>query len=161
MTDTPDFARLTRNWFYWTGLGQFGNASESTDCDDCAILFSSDVYSVHLRHDGIWWNVDTVDDRRQRHDDTAKFSSYALAEKYLTWIWASTARGAVGAPVLGPPLYALGFEPGVETVPISEGIFELRSPDGRAVLMEPYATIFSHLMHKSEEEIEQTVRAGV
>ena len=157
--DVADFARLSRNWVYWSGLAQLHDVSVSTSCDDCEVLFSSNDYSVHLRHDGTWWIVDTVDDRHQRRNDAAKLSSYALAEKYLVWVWSSTARSAVGAPPLGPALYALGFDSGVETTRISPGIYELRSPEGRAVLMGPSATIFSHLMHKSEEQIEEMVRA--
>ncbi|MCV7225189.1 hypothetical protein [Mycolicibacterium komossense] len=161
MTDTPDFDRLSRNWTYWSELALLGDISTSTSCPDCAVRFSSDQYSVHLRFDGSWWIVDTVDDRNQRHDDTAKFSSYALAEKYLVWIWASAARSVVRAPSLGPALYGLGFASDVNATPISAGIYELRSTEGSAVLMEPYATIISHLIHKSQDEIEQMVRTGV
>lgn len=161
MTESADFARLARNWDDWCGLAQLGDPSVSTRCGDCAALFSSADYSVHLRRDRDWWAVDTVDDRGQRVNDTARFSRFALAEKYLIWLWASTARSVVQAPVLGKSLYALGFEPGIEALPLSEGVFELRSPAGRAVLSEPYATIFSHLIGQSEEQIEQTVRAGL
>jgi len=46
-------------------------------------------------------------------------------------------------------------------VPIKEGIAELRSRAGNAILMEPNATIFSHLILKSLDEIEQMVREGI
>lgn len=161
MTEAVDFDRLTRNWFYWSGRGQLQNPSVSTDCADCTVLFRSDDYSVHLRTDDTGWSVDTVGERGARSNDTAKFSSYALAEKYLVWIWGSAARSFLRAPILGQKLYAKGFDPNVERTPIHEGIFELRSPAGRAVLMEPHATIFSHLMDRSEEEIEQMLLAGV
>jgi hypothetical protein len=161
VSETPDVARLSRNWMYWSGIMQLGNVAVSTTCDDCAVLFSSTQSSVHLRHDGDWWVVDTVDERGDRRNDTAKFSTYALAEKYLVWIWATTARSYLGASVLDTRFYNMGFAPSVEAIPIKAGIFELRSPDGNAVLMEPYATIFSHLLHTSEEEIEQMVRAGI
>ncbi|WP_319430551.1 hypothetical protein [Mycobacterium sp. RTGN5] len=161
MTEAADFGRLSQNWLYWSELGQLTNLSVSTSCPDCTILFHSDDYSVHLRHDDDWWVVDTVDDRHQRQNDTARFSTYDLAEKYLVWVWASTARSVVRAPILGPTLYAQGFASGVEAIPVSEGIYELRSPEGRAVLREPYATIFSHLMHTSEEDIERMVRADL
>lgn len=156
-----NFARLSQNWFAWSNLAQLGNISVSTDCDDCQLLFESTDYSVHLRNDGTWWIVDTVDDRGQRHDGTAKLSTFELAEKYLIWIWASSARGVVGAPRLGPQLYSLGVSPEVELNPITEGIAEVRSSSGRAILMEPYATIFSHLMNKSVDEIEQMVSEGL
>lgn len=38
---------------------------------------------------------------------------------------------------------------------------ELKSPAGCAILSQPYSTIFSHLMSKSVDEIEQIARAGV
>lgn len=161
MTGPADFARLARNWDHWCHLARLVDPSVSTQCQDCAVLFSSADYSVHLRRDSAWWSVDTVNDRRQRVNDTARFSSYALAEKYLVWVWASAARSALQATVLGKALYALGFDAGVEAVPLSEGVFELRSPTGRAVLTEPYATIFSHLMDQPEEQIEKMVGAGL
>ena len=43
-----DFSRLSANWYQWApGMGG-GNISVSANCDDCAILFSTDDYSVHL-----------------------------------------------------------------------------------------------------------------
>ena len=161
MTAPHDFDRLSQNWLHWSGVAQLHDLSVSTSCDDCKILFSSEEYAVHLRSEGGWWIVDTVDDRKQRNNDTVRFSSYALAEKYLVWIWASAARSVAGAPILGRQFYDLGFDPGVEKTRISPGIYELRSIEGSAVVVEPYATIFSHLMDKPEEEIEQMVRAGV
>jgi hypothetical protein len=112
----------------------------STDCVDCKILFTSDDYSVHLRHE---------------------FSSFALAEKYLLWIWGSTARSVLRAPILGQKLYAKGCDSSVERTPASTAVYELCTPEGRAVLGEPYATIFSHLMQKSEEDVEQMLRADL
>jgi putative component of toxin-antitoxin plasmid stabilization module len=156
-----DFARLSANWSEWSSIAQLADIAVSMDCDDCDIAFISRDYSVHLRNDGTWWIIDTVDDRGQRHDDTAKLSTLDLTEKYLIWKWASTARGAIGAGRLGPRLYKLGFNPEVEVFPIAEGISELRSKPGNAVLMEPDATIFSHLMSKTLDEIEQMVREGI
>jgi hypothetical protein len=156
-----DYSRLSTNWVEWSSMSQLADISVSMDCDDCQILFASRDYSVHLRHDGAWWIVDTVDDRGQRHNDTAKLSTFDLAEKYLIWTWASSARGAVGAERLGPRIYSLGFSPEVEALPIKEGIAEIRSGAGSAILMEPNATIFSHLMSKSVDEIERMVRQGL
>lgn len=156
-----DFSRLSASWFEWSSIAQYADIAVSTDCDDCRIVFSSRDYSVHLRNDGIWWIIDTVDDRGQRHDDTARLSTFDLTEKYLIWTWASSARGAVGAERLGPRFYSLGFSPEVEVLPIKEGITEVRSPAGRAILMEPNATIFSHLMTKSIDEIEQMMREDI
>jgi hypothetical protein len=156
-----DFARMSASWIEWSNRAHLSNVAVSSNCGDCEIAFTSDDFSVHLRHERDWWVVDTVDDRGQRRNDTAKLSSFDLAEKYSIWIWASIARGAIGAPRLGPSFYSLGFNPDVDVTPIAEGIAELRSPSGKAVLMEPYATIFSHLMSKSLDEIEWMVRAGV
>ena len=158
MSDAVGFGRLSRNWTHWSGLAQLNAVSVTTSCPDCDVLFSSDEQSVHLRHDGDW-RVDTVNDRGQRQNDTAVFSTFELAEKYLVWIWGSTARSVVHEPILGRRLYDSGFDPDVVAAPISEGTYELRSPQGRAVLMEPYATIFSHLMGTSEEEIERMLKA--
>ena len=161
MTDTAAFYRLSRHWIYWSGLGHLGDVSVSTPGDDGEILFSSDQYSVHLRHEDGRWVVDNVDDRGRRQNAIATFSSYALAEKYLIWIWASAARSAIGAPNLDRALYNAGRYSGIEAKPVNVGSYELRSIEGSAVVAEPYATIFSHLMDKPEEEIEQMVRAGV
>ncbi|UXA07220.1 hypothetical protein KXD96_03410 [Mycobacterium sp. SMC-2] len=99
-------------------------------------------------------------DRGQRRNDTAKLSTFELVEKYLIWDWSATAYGPVGTPSLWPRLYSRGFSPDVEVVPIAEGIAELQSKAGKAVLMEPKATIFSHLINKSVEEIELIVMKG-
>jgi hypothetical protein len=156
-----DFSRLSANWVKWSELARLANISVSTDRDDSEIVFRSSDSEVYLRNDGTWWIIDTVNDRGQRHDDTAKLSTFELTEKYLIWNWASSARGVIGAPRLGPRLYALGMSPDVETGPIAEGITEVRSSSGSAILMEPYATIFSHLMSKSLDEIEQMVSEGI
>lgn len=156
-----DFSRLSSSWIEWSSIAQLPDIAISTDCDDCQITFSSHDYSVHLRHDGAWWIVDTVDDRGQQHNDAARLSTFELAEKYLIWTWASSARGAVGATRLGPRLYSSGFSPEVKVLPIKDGIAEVQSPAGKASLIEPYATIFSHLMMKSIDEIERMAREGV
>lgn len=152
---------MSASWIRWSSRAHLPNAAVSSNCDDCAIAFTSGEFSIHLRNDADWWIVDTIDDRGQRRDDTAKLSSLELAEKYLIWIWSSFARAAIGAPRLGPNFYSLGFSPDVDVTPITEGIAELQSPSGKAILMEPYATIFSHLMLKSVDEIERMVTAGL
>ena len=156
-----DFSHLSANWVEWSSIAQLSNIAVSMDCDDCEIAFTSSDYSVHLRNDGTWWIIDTVNDRGQRHNDTTKLSTFDLTEKYLIWTWGSSARGAVGAERLGPRLYSLGFSPEIEVLPIKEGIAEVRSRVGSAVLMEPNATIFSHLMTKSVPQIEEMVREGI
>ena len=71
------------------------------------------------------------------------------------------ARSVLRAPILGQMLYAKGFVSTVDRLPLDKGVYELRSPEGRAVLSEPYATIFSHLIGRSEEDIEQMLRADL
>ncbi len=161
MSNLPDLEHLDQSWRYWSGLQQLSGISVSTECADCVMLFSSNEASVHLRRDGDWWTYDSVDDRGQLHVDEARFTSFALMEKYLIWMWASAARAMLRAPLAGPKLYASGFDPEVEAIPIRTGIYELRSPEGRAVLMEPWATIFSHLMGTPLDEIERIVRSGI
>jgi hypothetical protein len=133
----------------------------STSCPDCAVAFRSQEAAFHLRRVGDGWAIDTVNDRGARQDDWAQFSNLALAEKYLVWTWASAARAVQRKSMLGPELYARGFDPAVHTVSISPGTVELSSPDGRAVLIEHFATIFSHLMGKSVADIDQMVTADL
>jgi hypothetical protein len=132
----------------------------STDCDDCDIRFSSDDYAVHLRADGAWWAVDTVNDRGQRRNDAAKLSNFDLAEKYLIWDWATTAHSSLASGSLGADLARQGYAPDV-TVSHAERGYEICSNEGCAVLSVVSATIFSHLMSKSVDEIEQMIRKGV
>ncbi|MGE2724405.1 hypothetical protein [Mycolicibacterium pulveris] len=134
------------------------HVSVSEDCEDCQIFFKSADQAYHLRQDGNWWSVDAVDDRGTRYADTARFSTFDLAEAYLIWTWASVTRGAIGARPLGRDFHALGMAPDVETVPTERDYFvELRAPTGSAVLPMSSAATFSHLMSKSVSEIEQLV----
>jgi hypothetical protein len=157
-----DFSRLSRNWLEWTSLARMSQVSVSEDCDDCQISFKSDDQAFHLREDGAWWTVDEVDDRGRRYDATAKFSTFELAEAYLIWNWASVTRSAIGAKQLGRELHAQGMALSVETLPTEREYFvELRGPTGSAILPTSGATIFSHLMSKSVDQIEQMVKEGV
>lgn len=156
-----DFSRLSESWIEWCQRAHLSNPLVSRECDDCEIVFRSNDYSVHLRRDGTWWIIDTVDDRGNRHNDAAQLSTFELAEKYLIWDWGSMARGIIGARRLGPDFYAMGFSPEIEAIPIAEGIAELRSPRGIAILMEPYATIFSHVMTRSLAEVERLLMNGI
>jgi hypothetical protein len=157
-----DFSRLSASWVEWTGRARMGSVSVSAECEDCQILFKSDDESFHLRQEGNWWVVDKVDDRNQRHNGLAKFSDFGLVEKYLIWRWSSTTRSAIGAKSLGASLHSLGMAPGVETIPTDrEGAVELRGPSGSAIVPRSIATIFSQLMSKSLDEIEQLVHEGL
>ncbi|WP_142386855.1 hypothetical protein [Mycobacterium hubeiense] len=161
MSDSTDFSPLSASWLYWAGLAGLTNPQVSDARSDGEVRFTSEDFSFHLRHSGGWWTIDTVDDRGQLHTDTAKFTTFELAEKYLIWQWSSTARNVLRRPRLGPKLYSLGHNSNIQFIPIKEGIYELRTPDGRAVLMEPVATIFSHLIFKSADEIDQMVKEGI
>jgi hypothetical protein len=155
-----DFSRLSANWRQWAPSLGGGDISISADCDDCEILFSSGDYSVHLRKDGSWWVVDTVNDRGQRRDGAAKLSSFDLAEKYLIWDWATTARSNLAAGPLGADLARLGYAPDVEVSRAEKG-YQICLDDDCAILSVVNATIFSHLMSKSLDEIQQLVRQGL
>lgn len=155
------FARLTRNWLFWAPLCGLEERKVSDRLSANEIRFTSSEYSVHLREDAEWWVVDTVDDRGQLRENVAKFSTYELAEIFLVWHWASTARNVLRLPRFGRELYSLGIALNVEATALAEGIYELRAAEGRAVLLEPEATIFSHLMSKSINEIETISKAGV
>lgn len=153
-----DFSRLSANWYRWApGLGG-GDIYVTSECQDCLISFRTDDYSVHLRVDGHWWVVDTVNDRGQRRDAVAKLSSFQLAEKYLIWDWATTARSDLASGSLGADLAKQGFAPNVAVSKV-ETKYEICSNDDCAVLSAVNATIFSHLIGRSVDEIEKMVTA--
>lgn len=152
-----DFGRLSANWLEWAPALGGGSISFSTDCDDCEILVSSDDSLVHLRKDNSWWVVDTVSDRGQRQGGAAKFSNFDLTEKYLIWDWATTARASLASGSLGADLAQRGYAPGVKVSRASRGC-EICSNDGCAILSFVNATIFSHLMSTSVDEIERLIR---
>lgn len=156
-----DFTRLANNWVAWSNMSQLSNPSASTDCGGAQVCFKSSDGSFYLRNERDRWILDEVDDRGQRHSGTASFSNFSLIEKYLIWNWASVARSAVGAQTLGSELYALGFSPEIQVSQVREGIYRLTSPFGDAVVMGVPATIFSHLMSKTVNEIEQIVSEGL
>jgi hypothetical protein len=157
-----DFNRLASAWMEWTSLAGMTGMSVSTDCADCEISFLSEDQSFHLRQEGGWWVIDIVDDRGKRYNSAAKFSNIDLAQKYLIWRWASTARSARRLISLGPNFYKQGYSGEVALTPTdNEWDTKLTSPAGRAILSQPYSTIFSHLMSKSMDDIEQMVSDGI
>jgi hypothetical protein len=145
-------------WIRFTGLAGMSGASVGTDCADCQICFTADDGSFHLRQDPDWWVVDRINDRGKRYDGTAKFSTLDLAEKYLIWRWVSSTRIVSGAKPFGPELYSSGYSKDVSLKPTDDKWrTEVQSPVGSAVLFEPDSTIFSHLMSKSIDEIQQMI----
>ncbi|WP_231995251.1 hypothetical protein [Mycobacterium sp. 852002-10029_SCH5224772] len=135
-----------------------GDIFVTTDCADCLICFRTDDYSVHLRDDGNWWTVDTVNNRGQRHNGVAKLSNFELTEKYLIWDWATTVRTDLASGPLGADLAKQGFASNVEVSQVDTK-YEICSNDDCAILSAVNATIFSHLMDRSVDEIEKMVTA--
>lgn len=155
-----ELARLSANWRRWApGLGG-GNIDITTDCEDCEICFRTDDYSVHLHHDENWWIVDTVNDRGQRRKGDAKLSSFDLAEKYLIWDWATTVRSELASGPLGADLAKQGFAPNVKVSEVDTK-YKICLENECAILSMVNATIFSHLMNRSVDEVEQMVTAGL
>jgi hypothetical protein len=153
-----DFSRLSANWVEWASRLGLSDISVLRDCDDCEILFSSKDYSVHLRNDGTWWVVDTVDDRGQRSNADAKLSKFDLAEKYLIWRWVTLARPRLASGPLGADLYRQGYAPGIEVSQVNDAHIKLCLNNDCAILVAGIATIFSHLMSPSVDDIEQIAR---
>ncbi|MGD1283421.1 hypothetical protein ACKUUI_22340 [Mycobacterium seoulense] len=154
-----DFSRLSSHWYRWApGMGG-GEAFVSTNCPDCVVLFGTDDYSVHLRDEGDWWVVDTVNDRGQRRNGAARLSNFNLTEKYLIWDWATTARSDLASGPLGADLARQGYAPGVDVSKTESG-YEICLNKECAVLSAVNATIFSHLMAKSVDDIERMVLNG-
>ncbi|MEZ0339872.1 hypothetical protein ACAG25_07805 [Mycobacterium sp. pV006] len=157
-----DFSRLSNDWTKWSRRIGLANISVSPTEDGSAIGFTSEDQSFYLRNDGDWWTIDVVNDRGQRYEDTAKLSTFDLAKKFLIWRWGSTMRDVLGASVFGPEMYKLGRSADDVVVPTeNEWLFELQSEAGRARLSEPHATIFSHVMSKSLDEIEKMIEVGI
>ena len=157
-----DFGRLSSHWVKWSTMIGIGDVKVSTECEDCDIAFLSNDNSVHLRHTDGWWVVDAVNDRNQRYDDIASLSNYELAEKFLIWRWGSFARSAMGARQLGAELHSQGPLNRVEFLKTSRDyVVELRLNDDRAIVSEASATVFSHIMGTSVEEIENLLSRDI
>lgn len=157
-----NFTRLTEQWIKWTRLSGMTDASVSEADENCLIRFTSADESFFLRREGTWWVIDEVDDRGKRYDDTARFSTFELAEKYLIWTWGSVARSVLRAEQLGVRLNSLGMAPGVRVEPTDrEYVVELHAATGVAILPLSRATIASHWMTLSIEEVEQMLADGL
>ncbi|WP_374023673.1 hypothetical protein [Mycobacterium sp. HNNTM2301] len=155
-----DFSRLSNNWSVWAPKSGLTNVTTSLSCGDCDILFKSDDYSVHLRDGDGGWVVDVVDDRGQRRNDVAKFSTFELVEKYLIWDWVTAARSDLASGALGASLYKLGYAPGVQVTELEKGNVELCLNGACATLVVGDATIFSHIMKWSVEDILSIATGG-
>jgi hypothetical protein len=158
MVKTADFSRLSANWAEWATRVGLPNVSTSLSCDDCEIVFRSEDYSTHLREDNNWWVIDTVDDRGQRNNGAAKFSTFELVEKYLIWRWVGLARSDLASGRLGADLYKKGYAPGIEVSQVDAAWVKLCLIGDCAVIISGTATIFSHIMKMSVDEIEEIAR---
>jgi hypothetical protein len=154
-----DFSRLSSSWIEWAPGAGLADAWVSMTCNDCQILFISNDYSVHLRKDGNWWMIDTVDDRGQRSNGVAKLATFDLAEKYLVWDWLTSACSSLASGQLGADLYRKGYAPGVEVSPVDDAHIKICLHGDCAILIVGTATVFSHIMLKSVDEVEQIARA--
>ncbi|ORB10947.1 hypothetical protein BST37_21700 [Mycobacterium noviomagense] len=76
------------------------------------------------------------------------------------WDWATTACQSLASGSLGVELARRGYARDIR-VSQAEGGHEICSNDDCAILSVVNATIFSHLMTKSVEEIEQMIREGL
>ncbi|MFA4083612.1 hypothetical protein [Mycobacteroides salmoniphilum] len=154
-----DFSRLSKDWTEWSNWMRMTKVAVVGENGQDLAGFVSDDGSFYLRQDNGWWILDETDDRGHRYADTASFSNFELAEKYLVWRWTRT---VTNAPELGPELYARGMNPDVVVRPTdNEWRVELESSAGTARLSEPAATIFSYLMTTPTSEIEQRANQAV
>jgi hypothetical protein len=158
----PDFTRLSEHWIKWTRLSRMTDVLISEADENCLIRFKSADETFSLRVEGAWWVIDEVDDRGHRYDETARFSTFELAEKYLIWTWGSVARSVLRADRLGLRLNSRGMAPGIIVVSTDrEYVVELHAATGAAVLPLSRATIASHWMTLSIDDIEQMLAAGI
>jgi hypothetical protein len=104
--------------------------------------------------------VSTVDDRGQRHYCDAKLSSYELAAKYLIWDWVTAVRSDLSSGALGAELYGQGDAPGVEVEELNGTHAQLCLHNNCAILILGTATIFSHIMLESVDDLERIGRPG-
>ena len=155
-----DFSRLTEIWSEWAPKAGLVGVSTSLSCDDCKIAFKANDYSVHIRDGKDCWAIDMVDDRGHKRKDVATFSSFDLVEKYLVWDWATLARSGLASGPLGTDLYKLGYAAGVEVYELDQGNIELCLDGEWAILVVGDATIFSHIMLKSFDDLLEIASQG-
>lgn len=148
-----DFSRLSKIWSTWAPKAGLTGVETSMARDDCEIAFRATDYSVQLRDDNDRWAIDTIDDRGQKRSEVATFSTFGLVEKYLVWDWATLARSGLASGPLGADLYRLGYAAGIEVSELGEGKIQVCLNGDCAILVAGDATIFSHIMTKSIDEL--------
>lgn len=159
---TVNFTDLAASFRSWTDRAGMANATVATSEGGQGMLFKSDDEAYELRHDDGWWVVDEIDDRGRRYADTGHFSTIGLAQKYLLWRWASTARTALGAKQLGANYHSLGMNAKVDGLPSPVSDFvELHLAEGIAILPNSNAAMFSHILDMPSARIVQIVSEGL
>jgi hypothetical protein len=76
-----------------------------------------------------------------------------LSASWLEWAPLSGLRD-VSATSLGAQLYKQGYAAGIQVADLDGAHIELRMDDDRAILISGTATIFSHIMLMSVDELE-------
>ena len=153
-----DISRLAGNWYRWERY--FGGGESTITHAGSDISFRNADCQFHLHQNETWWVLDFVDDRGSRSSGVARFSTFGLAEKYLIWDWLTTARSSLSSGALGLDLYKRGYAPGVEVTDLDGAHIELRMDEEVAILISGTATIFSHIMLMSLDELELIGREG-
>lgn len=148
-----DFSRLSSIWSAWAPKAGLTGVEILVARDDCEIAFKAADYCVQLRDDKDRWAIDTIDDRGQKRSEVATFSTFGLVEKYLVWDWATLARSGLASGPLGADLYRLGYAPGIEVSESSGGKIQVCLNGDCAMLVAGDATIFSHIMTKSIDQL--------
>jgi len=146
-----DHSRLNDIWLAWAPQAGMSDASVSAGSGE--ILFKSADYTAQLRSSEGGLAIDTIDDRGERHNDVAKFSTFELAEKYLIWEWATLARSGLASGPLGANLYRLGYAPGFKVSELDGGNVKLSLGSDWVIMVIGDAVIFSHIMTKTVDEI--------
>jgi hypothetical protein len=153
------FSRLSASWVEWTDRARMPGVAVSQACTDCAISFLAEDDSFHLRQENGWWLIDRVNDRGHRYNDIARLSTLDLTMKFLIWRWITNARSDLSSGRLGAALHKQGYAPGITVTDMNGTRAKLCLHDQCAVLSLSTATVFSHIMLMSVDELEQIGRS--
>lgn len=157
-----DWNRLVEEWGIWTQLAGMPGTSVEVDTDSDEIRFVSREGVYLLKKERDWWVVDESDDRGKWYAATVTCSTVQLAEKYLTWTWASLARTVVGQPQLGRQFQELGLNHEVRQSESERANFvELTTRDGVAVVPISKAVVLSHVLPLPATQLDEILRQGL
>ncbi|MFC7673257.1 hypothetical protein ACFQWH_09260 [Mycolicibacterium sp. GCM10028919] len=158
----PEFDQLVAQWKYWTNIAGIAHVSVDRQDGVTEIGFRSDEGAYFLRRDGDWWSVDETDDRGKTYPATVSCSTVPLAQKYLIWTWATTARTVIGAPQLGRRFQQQGFNTEVHSSESSRANFvQLITPNGTAEVPGSKSIILSHVMPMPLAQLIETLGEGL